>query len=1430
MSRESILNCEIKDYRIKSISLIIILMFVISAFFGILSFKNESTTVSATTYFVGGTGNGNYTSIQTAIDKASEGDTVFVYTGTYTEHVLVNKSINLIGENRDNTTISGNGTADVVSVTANGVVISGFTVKNSGKSYLYGGIKLIEVNKCSIMGNNLSSNRFAGIILHSASNNIIRDNIISQNNGTGFSIRSYSSHNRIINNSIYNNCLSNDSEISGLLIGGLSNNNRFFKNTITNNMHIGIAIYNSNNVLMRYNKISANQIGVVFSSNSKGHVFYLNDFINNTHHVISESSFLTWNSPEKVSYLYNNTNFTNYLGNYWDNYSGSDINGDGIGDTAYNIGSDKDSYPLVKLSSNYIIIPSTTKVELVEVYSNSTNKTVSITTQIARLNASITGDLNGTINITELELVWITSGAYAGSGFFQGIFRASIENRIYEGHWQGSMFNKSGERRFYLKGTLLGGVQGITDGYLMESSLKSGKYDLFNSTGTISHLRFEEQLIPTFAQISINGTLDVKKSVNITSEIYILQSLFKGNATGYYNKSLSVVLTHIRINNKTQDYYGYGFSKLSYVSSWGSGSGWTYDRTISPQVSNLTGFFTPPLWGIVFGILNETGAKRTLSLTIIRLDLGSTPSPIVKIQVWGPRRASPGQKINYFIEIRNYGLKTAYNNEIVLVLSNNVTYLSNTGDGTYNNSTHSITWRYNITAKSKKLLSVKCKIKWGLTLGTRENCTGYIKDYLKNNTLASTSWSIFITTAVDPNIKSGPDGFVIPGQILNYRIEFENEGTGIAYGVYFTDTLSKYLDDSTLEIGSVFNKKDDSLISRPGIYDPDVRTITWFVGEVGPGEGGYANFSIQVPEDAKIGTEILNYGIVYFPSAPEVTKTNGIVSIVMINKNPTADAGTNIVVETLEEIIFDGSGSFDPDGMIINYTWDFGDGGSGYGKETTYSYPDDGDYKVELTVTDNWGGMDSHEINVKVLNRAPKAILEVAPAEFYTNELISFNAKSSFDLDGIVKEYYFDFGDNTNSGWTHIPFISHRYSDGTRVYNVELSVKDDDGAIGKDSMNITINNVKPKAEFIVEPLQGDITTIFEFKSTSSDTDGKVTNFYWSFGDGSIANKKEPVHQYEAKGAYIVSLVVQDDDGLKSDEFIKEITIKNLPPVVIATSSATQAKVGEMIGFDASESYDLDGTILGLEWQFGDGNVAHGEVVQHSFHQEGTYTVVLIVLDDSDEFSRAAIELKIIGEMDKIDSDGDGLPDSWEVTYGLDPNEPGDALLDLDGDTLTNLQEYDLGTDPTDSDTDDDSYPDNSDPFPLDPNKPGIDDKESAPTIDINLIMMIIVGVIILTVLLLAMFVLKNKNKRSKKPFGSNEYIQQVRDDIVEGKTTQDSEISDDELWTDLRNKYQNGQISEETYMLLEEEKNKYESNSIEDDLSGDMEGRDIIKD
>lgn len=108
-------------------------------------------TVKGSTLIVNETGdNGAYTIIQDAIDDASHGDTVFVYNGTYNENVIVNKTINLTGEDRNSTIIHGDGNGDVINVTADWVNISGFTITGVGIGPDDEGIELNEAENCTI--------------------------------------------------------------------------------------------------------------------------------------------------------------------------------------------------------------------------------------------------------------------------------------------------------------------------------------------------------------------------------------------------------------------------------------------------------------------------------------------------------------------------------------------------------------------------------------------------------------------------------------------------------------------------------------------------------------------------------------------------------------------------------------------------------------------------------------------------------------------------------------------------------------------------------------------------------------------------------------------------------------------------------------------------------------------------------------------------------------------------------------------------------------------------------------------------------------------------------------------------------------------------------------------------------------------------------
>jgi len=122
----------------------------------------------------------DHTRIQWAINNASEGATIMVKAGKYFESVIVNKTVSLIGENRDTTVLDGQGKGALFDVRTENVIISGFTLQNG-----YAGVWLYNAKNCTVSENNMKNNAY-GIKLDNAGNSkIIRNNV---NNSQWFGI------------------------------------------------------------------------------------------------------------------------------------------------------------------------------------------------------------------------------------------------------------------------------------------------------------------------------------------------------------------------------------------------------------------------------------------------------------------------------------------------------------------------------------------------------------------------------------------------------------------------------------------------------------------------------------------------------------------------------------------------------------------------------------------------------------------------------------------------------------------------------------------------------------------------------------------------------------------------------------------------------------------------------------------------------------------------------------------------------------------------------------------------------------------------------------------------------------------------------------------------------------------------------------------
>lgn len=295
----------------------------------------------ATTWYVddvpgGGPGNPpeDFTSIQDAINAASPGDTIYVYSGTYYENVLVNKSLTLQGEDRDTTIIDGGGSGIVVYITSNSVDMSGFTATGSGGNWGECGISLYGVSGCNIYDNKYISNYF-GIWLDYSNYNNITDNILLSNDKRGIMLTT-SLNNNISDNEISdsftaihvgasheNDILDNNvfSNIPyGILIIWSSTYNNIIGNTSSNNNR-GLEIdYTSNNNIVKCNDFSYNVDGILIHSSSNNDII-CNDVSYSSRYgiYIVDASYDNRIYHNNIINNANQANDETNNGNQWDN-------------------------------------------------------------------------------------------------------------------------------------------------------------------------------------------------------------------------------------------------------------------------------------------------------------------------------------------------------------------------------------------------------------------------------------------------------------------------------------------------------------------------------------------------------------------------------------------------------------------------------------------------------------------------------------------------------------------------------------------------------------------------------------------------------------------------------------------------------------------------------------------------------------------------------------------------------------------------------------------------------------------------------------------------------------------------------------------------------------------------------------------------------
>jgi parallel beta-helix repeat protein len=336
--------------------------------------------VSGTTITVDDDPGADYFKIQDAINASDDGDTVLVYSGVYYETLVVNKAINLTGEDKDTTIVNGMKSNNTVFITSNWVNVTGFTIRNASTSWAKkdGGIKLSSVNNVTVK-DNICTNNLIGIMLYNSSYNKIENNDCNENINSAIRLEINSKYNIVKNNkaslnvagivlwsgSSYNvishNNASSNSPFHGINLDTNCHYNNITNNIANSNSDEGIFLAGNND----YNNIRNNTVksngdhGIIITFNSDNNRIYHNKIITSTNQAQDDGSSNAWHNGYPSG------------GNYWSDFDeaaegayddfqgvnqtdlGSDMivdngSGAGGGKNPYNVpGGKKDIYPFI---------------------------------------------------------------------------------------------------------------------------------------------------------------------------------------------------------------------------------------------------------------------------------------------------------------------------------------------------------------------------------------------------------------------------------------------------------------------------------------------------------------------------------------------------------------------------------------------------------------------------------------------------------------------------------------------------------------------------------------------------------------------------------------------------------------------------------------------------------------------------------------------------------------------------------------------------------------------------------------------------------------------------------------------------------------------------------------------------------------------------
>ena len=358
-----------------------------------------------------------------------------------------------------------------------------------------------------------------------------------------------------------------------------------------------------------------------------------------------------------------------------------------------------------------------------------------------------------------------------------------------------------------------------------------------------------------------------------------------------------------------------------------------------------------------------------------------------------------------------------------------------------------------------------------------------------------------------------------------------------------------------------------------------------------------------------------------------------------------------------------GSGS----APITDIAWEFGDGDRQSGAlnySATHTYQNDGDFRVNVVVSDATSHVNCAPFEVHVADLEPVAELAGAAVAMECDR-VDFNAlntRAGGDADPLASIDW-DFGDNTPvvHGNPNVLLQNHVFND-NGTFTVTLTARDEDSSTSA-TRSITIFDASPTAEFEAhypdgsdhghegEPMELDASL-----STAGAPCDPIGHYLWDFGDGETtegADKALVQHAWPDEGDYTVRVTVTDEDGSESTAE-HTVHIVNVAPTVELSIDDPEPEIGVSYTFTATV-HDVPGDIISYTWDMGDDSPPETDaVVQHAYQLQGPRVITVHVDDGDGGTARAELAVTVTRARPRINCSV--LPDLGDEFQGTEGEE------------------------------------------------------------------------------------------------------------------------------------------------------------------------------